>query len=145
MARTADLASDEMWGQGSVAKSMCPLATASKICCSVSPQNGGTPLSRMYRITPQLQMSASLLYLRFSTCTEGACSFLYKGHYKHPVMHSNAPEYALIVWRVIFGLQGNPSLASRTVVAGSLCQNSQLFQQAFLPYIVSIFTAACSS
>ena len=67
MTRTASLASDETFGQGSVLKSMWPLATASKICCSVSPQKGGTPLSRMYRMTPQLQMSASLPYRLFRT------------------------------------------------------------------------------
>jgi hypothetical protein len=42
--------------------------TARKICCSDSPQNGGTPHSRMYRITPALQLSTSWPYDRFSTC-----------------------------------------------------------------------------
>ncbi len=60
IARTHSLASALMAGQGSDWKSRRPFRMASKICCSVSPQNGGTPHSRMYRITPHDQMSASL-------------------------------------------------------------------------------------
>lgn len=59
MAVTAFLAPEEIEGQGSEWKSMWPLRMESKICCSVSPQKGGTPDSRMYRITPQLHRSAS--------------------------------------------------------------------------------------
>jgi len=59
MALTHSLASVLMAGQGSVSKSSLPFKMASKIWCSVSPQNGGTPHSRMYSITPHDQMSAS--------------------------------------------------------------------------------------
>ena len=65
--RTQSLASLLMRGQGSDWKSSCPFRMASKICCSVSPQNGGTPDNRMYRMTPALQMSASWPYFRLST------------------------------------------------------------------------------
>ena len=44
------------------------LRTMRKMSSSVSPQNGGSPLSRMYSMTPRLQMSASTLYARRSTC-----------------------------------------------------------------------------
>jgi len=44
------------------------LRTMRKMSSSVSPQNGGSPLSRIYSITPRLQMSASTLYARRSTC-----------------------------------------------------------------------------
>ena len=41
--RTQSFASLLMRGQGSDWKSSCPFRMESKICCSVSPQNGGTP------------------------------------------------------------------------------------------------------
>lgn len=45
--RTHSLAASEMEGQGSDARSRSPLRMESKICCSVSPQKGGTPDRRM--------------------------------------------------------------------------------------------------
>lgn len=51
--RTQSFAPAEILGQGSAEKSSGARSTASKICCSVSPKNGGTPQSRMYRMTPQ--------------------------------------------------------------------------------------------
>eukprot|EP00955_Chlamydomonas_euryale_P018063 192134-Chlamydomonas_euryale.AAC.1 len=57
--RTQLFAASEILGQGSVLKSMWPRSTILKICSSVSPQNGGRPDSRMYRMTPSDHMSAS--------------------------------------------------------------------------------------
>eukprot|EP01018_Ginkgo_biloba_P008956 Gb_00925 [translate_table: standard] len=49
----------DMDGHGAVSKSTCPSRTASNIPRSVSAQKGGTPLRRIYSITPALQTSAS--------------------------------------------------------------------------------------
>ena len=53
------MALSEIFGHGSPTRSYDPLRTASKMAVSVCAQNGGTPDSGMYRITPALQMSAS--------------------------------------------------------------------------------------
>jgi len=45
--RTQSLADSEILGHGSDVRSSSPFKTESKICCSVSPQNGGTPESMM--------------------------------------------------------------------------------------------------
>ena len=55
------LAAGETLGQGELVRSTSDLATILKMASSVSPQKGGRPLSRMYRITPKLHMSASWL------------------------------------------------------------------------------------
>ena len=60
------------WSHVMLCRAMLRCATLalmmeSKICCSVSPQKGGTPDSRMYKITPHDQMSASGPYLRRRT------------------------------------------------------------------------------
>ena len=56
---TRALAGSETEGHGLLWKSSLPFKTLSKICCSVSPQKGGTPQRRMYRMTPRLHTSAS--------------------------------------------------------------------------------------
>ena len=49
---TRSFAALEILGHGSVSKSTLPRSTILKICSSVSPQKGGRPESRMYRMTP---------------------------------------------------------------------------------------------
>ena len=68
MQRMQSLASSETRGQGSLAKSSGAFSTRSNTACSVLPLKGSRPHSRMYMITPALQMSASLLYWPRTTC-----------------------------------------------------------------------------
>mmetsp|Transcript_33935 Transcript_33935/g.95481 ORF Transcript_33935/g.95481 Transcript_33935/m.95481 type:complete len:219 (-) Transcript_33935:528-1184(-) len=69
--RISDLADEEMEAHTGSPKSYCPLTIWYCFMRMVFPVNGGTPLSRMYRMTPRLHMSPSLPNWR-SRSTSGA-------------------------------------------------------------------------
>ena len=52
MARMSSLASELIFGHGALSRSRAPCKMASKMPCSVWAQKGGTPESRMYKMTP---------------------------------------------------------------------------------------------